>query len=115
MYWFHNHTRPTSFGSGVRGVLKLSAMPKLAQPWQAYLNKFQETKLKDSIDLAWKYHLLQVADGDAPTKTKFEVWNSVAQRLYQQESDEVKQEVEEHHKNMRYSGDVPVRNKGLQR
>jgi hypothetical protein len=30
---------------------------KLVQPWQAYLNKFQATNLKEKIEDAWKNYL----------------------------------------------------------
>ncbi len=48
-FWFHNHTRGALLGDGTRGVLKLATSRKVMQLWQAYLNKYQKTKLKDKI------------------------------------------------------------------
>jgi hypothetical protein len=47
--------------------------PKLTQPWQAYLNKFHNIKLKQNIEDAWKYYLLEVPEGKKPEKMQFEV------------------------------------------
>ncbi|KIL68679.1 hypothetical protein M378DRAFT_8154 [Amanita muscaria Koide BX008] len=59
-YWFHNNTRGSSSGTGARGVLKLSSTPKLMHPWQAYQNKFYDTKLRPKVDEAWKEYLDKV-------------------------------------------------------
>ena len=85
VFWFHNYTRPSSPGTGTRGMLNLSVPSKLMQPWQAYLNKFQYTKLKEKIDEAWQQYLSEVPEGQKPEKTLFEIRNKVAQRLYQAE------------------------------
>ncbi|KAF8502336.1 hypothetical protein F5888DRAFT_1800821 [Russula emetica] len=117
-YWFHNHTRASLSGSGMRGILKSSPALKLVQPWQAYLNKFQSTKLKEKIEDTWKCYLNGVPEGVKPEKTKFEIQNKVAQTLYEEESDKVKGEVEEHHEKMRYNGSTPCvigQNKAFQR
>ena len=95
----------------------MNATPKLAQPWQAYLNKFQDTKLKELIDDAWQEHLSEVPDAEK-RKTKFEIRNRVAQKMYEKETDEVKKEVEEHRLKMRDSSsdvDTVDRNKNFQR
>jgi hypothetical protein len=97
--------------------LNLSSTPKPPQPWQAYLNKFQETKLKNYIDDAWQEHLNEVPAGEKPTKTLFEVRNRVAQKMYEKETPQVKQEVEEHRLKMRDSPgamDTVSRNKAFQ-
>ena len=88
------------------------------QPWQAYLNMFQHTKLKGKIDAAWTQYLGKVPEGQKPQKTLFEIRNKVAQQLYQAETAEVKQEVEEHRKKMAANkevSDVSERNASLQR
>ncbi|KIL55029.1 hypothetical protein M378DRAFT_18307 [Amanita muscaria Koide BX008] len=117
-FWFHNHTRGSSSGAGTRGVLKLRPSTKLVQPWQAYLNKFQHTKLKEKIDEAWQKYLSEVPEGQKPEKSLFEIRNKLAQTLYEAETAEVRQEVEEHRKNMRSSNevtsDVAARNKSFQ-
>lgn len=65
-------------------------------PWQAYLNKYQHTKLKPKIDNAWKEYLEGVPEDKKPEKTLFEIRNKLVQKLYEEESDKVKQEVEAH-------------------
>ena len=97
-FWFHNHTRGPSSGTGTRGVLKLNPPSRAMQPWQAYLNKFQKTKLKGKIDEAWKQYLSEVPKSQKPEKTLFEIRNKLAQQLYEGETAEVKREVEEHRK-----------------
>lgn len=115
-FWFHNNTRASASGNGTRGILKLSAPPKLVQPWQAYLNKFQDTKLKQNIEDAWQAYTQDVPEGEKPKKTLFEIRNKVAQSLYANETPEIKQEVEEHRQRMRDSKSVLInRNQVFQR
>jgi hypothetical protein len=95
----------------------LSTTPKLVHPWQAYQNKFYSTKLKPKVDEAWKEYLNQIPEGQKPGKTLFEIRNHVVQKLYEEETDEVKQEVEEHRKKMKAgksASGVTERNKELQ-
>lgn len=102
-YWFHNHTRGSSSGTGTRGVLKLSNIPKLLQPWQAYQNKFYETKLKHIVEESWSLYSGQFPKGQKPEKTLFEFRNQLVQKLYREETDEIKQEVEEHRQALKAS------------
>jgi hypothetical protein len=99
--------------------LKLSATPKLAQPWQAYLNKFQDSKLKPNIEEAWQQYLSGVPEGEKPKITQFEIQNNIARKLYEKETPEVKQEVQEHRLKMRDAGTMDTstidRNKSFQR
>jgi len=60
------------------------------QPWQAYLNKFQNTKLKEKIDEAWQQYLSEVPEGQKLQKMLFKIWNRLAQELYKAETAEVK-------------------------
>jgi hypothetical protein len=114
-FWFHNHTRGSSSGTGARGLLKLGPSTKNVQPWQAYLNKFQHTKLKDKIDDAWQQHLSEVPEGEKSEKTLFEIRNKLAQKLYAAETAEVKEEVEGHRKAMRDNNvDLDNANKAFQ-
>lgn len=89
------------------------------QPWQAYLNKFHDTKIKKSVDSAWQEYLKTLPKGKKPEKSIFEIRNRVAKELYADETDEVKQEVEEHRQSMRdgpdESADTSRRNKGFQK
>lgn len=87
------------------------------QPWQAYLNKFQDTKLKAEIDDAWEEHLKEVLEGEKPQKTKFEIRNNVTRKLFADETAAVKQEVEEHRLKMMSSedeSDLLQRNRNFQ-
>jgi hypothetical protein len=95
----------------------LSTTPKLVHPWQAYQNKFYSTKLKPKVEEVWEEYLNHVPEGQKPGKTLFEIRNQVVQKLYEEETDEVKQEVEEHRKKMKAgkaASDVTERNKELQ-
>lgn len=117
--WFFNHTRGSSSGAGTRGVLKLSAPPKVMQPWQAYLKLFQNTKLKEKIDKAWREYLSSVPEGQKPKKTLFEIRNKVAQESYKAETPEVKRQVEEYRKSKEATrtdaSDLAERNTTFQR
>jgi hypothetical protein len=101
MFWFHNHTRSTTSGTGKRAVLDLKGKRKLAAPWQAYQSLYYEKKLKALVESAWQEYLSSVPEGSTPKKTRFVVKNELIQRLYAQESDEVKEEVEEYRQKMR--------------
>jgi hypothetical protein len=81
------------------------------------LNKFQHTKLKDKIDDAWREYSNEFPKGQKPKKTLFEIRNKLAQKLYEAETPAVKQEVEEHRKEMACSNedsDLDKRNKSFQ-
>lgn len=112
--WFGNHTRASLSCFGARGVLNLNPPAKSVQPWQAYLNKYQNTKLKDKIDDAWQEYLSTVPTGQKPKKTIFEIRNKVAQEQYRAEEADVKQEVEKHREEMKY-GTGTTDNKKFQR
>ena len=99
--WFHNHTRGSSSGTGARGLLKILASPKVMHPWQAYLKKYGEMKLKHKVDEAWNQYLSDVPKGQKPEKTLFEIRNKVAQRQYEAKNAEVKLEIEEYHEKMK--------------
>jgi hypothetical protein len=117
MFWFHNHTRGSSSGAGTRGILKLGPSAKLVQPWQAYLNLYHDSKLRAEIDDAWEEYLVEVPEGEKPKKTKFEVQNYVARKLFEVETTTVKKEVEEHRQNMmskQETSDVVGRNRSFQ-
>jgi hypothetical protein len=116
-FWFHNHTRGSSSGARTGGVLKLCAPSKVMQPWQAYLNKFQNTTLKEKINDAWQQYLSEVPEGQKPEKTLFEIRNKLAQQLYEAETAEVKWEVEDHCKSMKIDkevSDLTERNRSFQ-
>lgn len=117
-FWFHNHTRGASSGAGTRGILKLGPSAKVVQPWQAYLNRFQHTKLKTEIDGAWEEYLKDIPEGEKPQKTQFEIRNKLAWNLYANETVAVKEEVKEHRKVMmsgKETSDAVERNQTFQR
>jgi hypothetical protein len=106
-FWFHNHTRGSSSGSGTRSVLKLGPPAKSVQPWQAYLNKYQNTTLKEKIENAWQDYLNTVPGGQKPEKTLFEIRNRVAQEMYKAEGASVKEDVEKHRQTMKHRTKTP--------
>ena len=81
----------------------MSTTGKLVQPWQAYLNKFQHTKLKQKIQDAWQDYRKGIPNGEKLEKTLFEIRNKLAREMYEEESTEVKREVEKHRRMMRES------------
>ena len=79
---------------------------KSVQPWQAYLNKYQGSRLKEKINNVWQEYLSTVPEGQKPEKTLFEIRNKVAQRLYEAEAAKIKQQVEEHRQKMKRGEDA---------
>ena len=73
------------------------------QPWQAYLNKYQNTKLKDKIENAWQEYLSTVPEGQKLRKMLFEIRNRVAQEEYKVKEGVIKQEVEEDRQMMKHT------------
>lgn len=116
-YWFHNHTRGSSSGTGTQGVLKLSAVPKLVQSWQAYQNKYYDSTLRPKVEEAWKQYLSEIPEGQKSPKTLFEFRNQLVQKFYEDETDDVKREVEEHRLAMKagkMASDANDKNGGMQ-
>jgi hypothetical protein len=90
---------------------------KSVQPWQAYLNKYGDTTLKEKVEKAWQEYVSTVPEGQAPKKTLFEIRNRVAQEAYNAEEAIVKEEVEEHRQAMKSTSKKPNggdRNKSFQ-
>lgn len=105
MYWFHNHTRGASSGTGKRGVLKLRSKTKLLQPWQAYQSLYYKTKLRPLVDAAWGTYKAGFAAGTKPEKSRFAFMNDMVQDLYEAETAEVREKVEEHRLKLKVKGD----------
>ena len=116
-YWFHNHTRGSSSSTGTQGVLKLSAVPKLVQSWQAYQNKYYDSTLRLKVEEAWKQYLSEIPKGQKSPKTLFEFRNQLVQKFDEDEMDDVKREVEEHRLAMKadkMASDANDKNEGMQ-
>jgi hypothetical protein len=94
--------RGSSSGTGRRGVLKLSAAPKHVQFWQAYQNKYYDSTLRSEVEEAWKQYLSELPEGQT-LKTLFKFRNQLVQKFYEDETDDVKREVEEHRLAMKAS------------
>lgn len=101
LYWFHNHTRGSSSGTGTRGLLKLQPKNKLLQPWQAYQNLFYNSKLKPLVESAWETYRAQFPMDTKPPKTRFAVMNELIQELYAAETKEVREQVEAHRQKLK--------------
>jgi hypothetical protein len=86
-------------------------------PWQAYQNKYYDSKLRPIVEEAWEEYLSEFPEGEKPKKTLFEFRNQLVQKLYEDETDDIKQEVEEHRQMMKAgktSPDVDEKNMALQ-
>lgn len=104
-YWFHNHTRGSSSGTGKRGVLKLQTKTKLLQPWQAYQSLFYRSKLKPIIDQAWEDYKSSLAVGTKPDKSRFLFMNEKVQEMFAAETEEVRELVEAHRLKLKEGGE----------
>ena len=103
-------------GAGTRGVLKLSTVSKLVHPWQAYQNKYYDTKLRPEVEKAWKQYLSEVPEGEKP-KSLFEFRNQLVQKLYEEKLDSIKEKIEKHCQAMKkgiLTSDVNITNRGFQ-
>lgn len=96
-----NHSRASARGGeGRRWILDLSGKKTKKLPtWQAYSKLFYDTKIKDQVRRRWKAYYLSknpgfdpIANPTPPPPLKF--LNMVTKELYEQESAEVKDEVE---------------------
>jgi hypothetical protein len=92
-WWYFNHTRSTTSGTDSRSVLKLAGS-RVLQPYQAYSHLYYESKLKTIIEERYKEHLEVVPTKDQQSAFVFRTAETKA--LFDAETDEVKQEVEEY-------------------
>lgn len=105
LFWFHNHTRGSSSGSGKRSVLKLQSKTKLLQPWQAYQKLFYRSKLKPIVDMAWEEYKSGLSVGTKPDKPRFVFINEKVQELFAAETEEVRAQVEAHRIKLKEKGE----------
>lgn len=103
-FWFHNHTRGSSSGTGKRGLLNLQKKAKLLQPWQAYQNLYYSSKLKPLVDKAWEDYKAKFPVGVKPEKSRFVFGNEKVQSLYAVECQEVRELVEAHRQKLKEKG-----------
>jgi hypothetical protein len=98
--WFKNHSRASeSISEGQQKILDLSNKKAKKLPlWQAYSKRFYEEKLKEAVQAHWNAkHKTENPDHDeetpiAPSPLQFQ--NEVIRAMYEEESDEVKKEIE---------------------
>ncbi|KIL55516.1 hypothetical protein M378DRAFT_182211 [Amanita muscaria Koide BX008] len=82
-------------------VIPVIKAMKCPAPWQAY-QKTYWMKLKDIVDVAYKEHLQNLSNGDK-VKPKIQIQTEVAHREYENETEEVKAEIEEYVKSLKDS------------
>jgi hypothetical protein len=94
--WFHNHTRGQTYGSGSRGMLKLQVKPRIPLEWQVYQLMTYESKWKPIIDEEWD-ELKKNWEEENPetkmTETRFNFMNTFLQEKYNQEPEDIKDQV----------------------
>jgi len=98
--WFKNHSRAgASKGDGRRQLLDLREHKRKKLPaWQAYSKLYYEKKVKEVVDAQWKVkYVAENPDHDEtlsvpPAPLRFR--NQIIRQLYEQETDDVKDEVE---------------------
>ncbi|KIJ94642.1 hypothetical protein K443DRAFT_134674 [Laccaria amethystina LaAM-08-1] len=93
--WFHNHMRGATSGNGARGLLKIGKQ-KALQDWQVYHVMTYKTQWKTVVDEEWeKYKSAWEAKntGEEPEETRFTFMASFMRQKYQEESEEVRNNV----------------------
>lgn len=110
--WFHNTTRAQSAG-GKRGVIKINKNARLVPAWQTYVNLYYEEKLKALVEKAYTDHLASLGEGQNP-KPKVAIMGEVARAMLEQESDEIKEEIEIHRQKVKNEPDNITTSKGLE-
>jgi hypothetical protein len=105
-WWYFNHSRSTTSGTDSRNVLKLQGSRHL-QPYQAYSQLYYESKLKPIIDKKYKEHLETVPSDEQKTAFAFRV--NEMKKLFEDESDEVKREVEGYRQKKMNMSDIAIK------
>jgi hypothetical protein len=119
-YWFHNNTRTSSSGTGKCSLLKIKLKTRLPKEWQAYQMLYYKTKLKPLVDVVWAAYLATVPADMKPAKMRFAIMNEVVQKMFAEETEEVKKEIEEYCRKLKEepiedNQDKEVRNSNYQR
>jgi hypothetical protein len=107
--WFNNHTRDSSAGDGRRAVLDLSMKKSKTLPdWQAYSVLYYETKVMATANEQWPAEreklLERKANGEKmkgpPAAAPLWFRNKLVMAAFQNETQEVKDEVENFRKSL---------------
>ena len=104
--WFHNITCAQSAG-GKRGVIKIKKTTRLVPAWQTYINLYYDEKLKPLVEKAYADHLASLEEGKSP-KPKVVIIGEVAQAMLEDESDEIKDEIENHRQKVKNEPDDDI-------
>ena len=109
--WFHNTTRAQSAG-GKRGVIKINKPARLVPAWQTYVNLYYEEKLKAAVEKAYADQFTSLGEGKNP-KPKVVIMGEVARAMLEEESDEIKEEIENHRQKVKNEPDDTTTSKKL--
>lgn len=105
--WFHNHTRGQTYGSGTRGMLRLQGKTRIPLEWQVYQQMTYESKWKPIIDKEWG-EIKNKWEEENPemkmTKSRFNFMNTFLQEKYNQEPDDIKNQVRKRREEMKEEG-----------
>jgi|SRR5882672_3393971 hypothetical protein len=105
-YWFFNHTRTTSSGTGRKDLLRLTANSRKLQLVQAYSRLYYEKKVKDTVDVRYKEHLETTAKHEQLSRVAFSA--NVTKEFFDAETEEVKQEVEKYRDRLLSGGTIKL-------
>jgi hypothetical protein len=99
--WFHNTNRglATAKSDAKRGILKIKGRSKRPQEWQIYQRLTYKDKWKPIIDEEWRKFRDQWEEENGseskPPQTRFSFMNTFLKVKYAEETDEMKQHVQE--------------------
>jgi hypothetical protein len=105
-YWFFNHTRTMSSGTGRKDLLRLTAKSRKLQLVQAYSRLYYEKKVKDTVDVRYKEHLETTAKHEQLSRVAFSA--NVTKEFFDAETEEVKQEVEKYRDKVLSGGTIKL-------
>ena len=77
---------------------------RLVPAWKTYINLYYEQKLKDAVEKAYTDHLVSLEEGKNP-KAKVAILGEVAVAMFEDESEEIKDEIENHHQKVKNEPD----------
>lgn len=71
-FWFFNHTRGSTSGTGSKQILRLGTKPRRLLPWQAYSRLYFEKKdLKSILDKRWKTYTAKTPEKNRKARVTF--------------------------------------------
>lgn len=106
--WYNNHSRTSSSGEGKKKILDLGRRKKKMLPdWQAYSRLYYDDRIKATVDREWEDKISKENknEGDGTTKnlpkaTSVQFRAVITQRLFADESPEIKEKVETYRKDL---------------